>query len=98
MGVLASAMKVSRERTTLGNMVRTSIVCTCCGAVAALVLRTGMEKVNMPLYLGTIFLLSFCSDYVLDLLPSLLPAVVKRVFNIDLAKLRKGSKPGRKAE
>lgn len=100
-GIIASAMRIAKDRKPLKDMFRTSLLCTGTGFVSALMFGDAFkEDSRFLLYIGALFVLSFCAEYILDVVPR----IIIHIFNeklegstiLDLLKPKKVKKPIKK--
>lgn len=92
-GVFASAMKIAKDRKPLKDMFRTSLLCTGTGFISASMTGNMIDHTNTALYVGMLFTLSFCAEYVLDIIPKLAMWFVDEYLsNTVVAKLLKKEK------
>lgn len=76
-GAVASAIKIGHKPITkFQEMVRTAIVSTLAGGIAAAVVKPMFPNLGIGGFIFVVFVVSFAADTVLHLLPKLVPAIL----------------------
>lgn len=85
-GIIASILKIAKEKKRGKEILRTGVISTLSSLLATIILN---GAVNTPMFIVTVFCISYCGDWLLELIPGIVRHLLTRPVIVDEGELEK---------